>query len=187
MPNPHAGLPRAFDLSRLGYFADFVLVPPAALLLLAGALWRGLPWPVLLAALAAGMFAWTLAEYWIHRSVFHGANRFAAMHDLHHALPKDMIGVASWGSLASFALICCGLAVVVGWDLASVLTAGLMLGYLFYCVIHVCMHHNGARGFGRYGALMLRLHRGHHRGGRGNYGVSSPLWDIVFRTYHPVN
>jgi len=77
--------------------------------------------------------------------------------------------------------------VVAGPAFGSAFTAGVMLGYLFYCTIHVSMHHLGARGFGRYGAMMMRLHAGHHRGGQKskvvNFGVSSPLWDIVFRTF----
>jgi dihydroceramide fatty acyl 2-hydroxylase len=71
----------------------------------------------------AGVIAWSLAEYWIHRLVFHGPTSFEPMHQMHHALPKDMIGVASWGTL---------------------FTAGVMLGYLFYCAIHVRFHHHGA-------------------------------------------
>ncbi|CUT12552.1 Fatty acid hydroxylaselike protein [Bradyrhizobium sp.] len=179
----HAGLPRAFDLSRVGYFSDFVLVPIAVAFLLTMCALHGLPLRSVGVALACGLLAWSFAEYWIHRSLFHGASGLAAMHDMHHVLPRDMIGVASWGSFAGFAGVWCVLAMAVGGVAAAAVTAGVMAGYLFYCVIHVSIHHAGARGFGRYGALMLRLHHGHHRGGRGNFGVSSPLWDIVFRTY----
>ena len=168
----HEGLPPVFDLSRLSYFLDFALVPLAVAALLTMStgtlLSRGL-------ALVAGVTLWTLAEYWIHRFVFHGRTPFEPMHQMHHRLPKDMIGVASWGTFAGFGAIwlVCG----------ASFTAGFMLGYLAYCVIHVRMHHGDTRRFGRYTAFMHRHHVGHHRGGRGNFGVTVPVWDFLFRTY----
>lgn len=158
-------LHQAFDLAPWSYFLDFALAPVAIACLL---YFDSAPLPFLL-----GAVVWTLAEYWIHRVVFHGATRFEPMHQAHHALPKDMIGIASWGTFAGFAIV---------WFLAGPsFTAGFVLGYLAYCAIHVRMHHGS--GFGRYVSFMFKHHAGHHRGGNGNFGVSSPLWDIVFRTY----
>lgn len=182
MPH-HAGLPRAFDLSARGYFLDFALVPIVAGLLTGFAWQRGLSLVSLGLCMAAGMLAWSLAEYWIHRLLFHGRTPFEPMHQMHHALPKDMIGVATWGTFVGFAAIWLAMAALAGALAASVATAGFMLGYLFYCTIHVSIHHADAIGFGRYGRLMMRLHHAHHRGGKGNFGVSSPIWDFVFRTY----
>ncbi len=163
----HEGVWRAFDLSAWGYFLDFALVPLAVGLLLTDGVDVGM---VLL-----GIAAWTLAEYWIHRIVFHGKTPFEPMHQMHHALPKDMIGVASYGTFAGFVIV---------WLIAgSSLCAGFMLGYLTYCAIHVRMHHGDRSRFSRYVAFMFNHHAGHHRGGSGNFGVSSPIWDFVFQTY----
>jgi sterol desaturase/sphingolipid hydroxylase (fatty acid hydroxylase superfamily) len=128
-----------------------------------------------LSLMALGFIAWTLAEYWIHRLVFHGPTRFAPMHQVHHELPKDMVGVASYGTFAGFG--------VIAMLLGAAICIGFMLGYLGYCAIHVRMHHGDRTRFGRYVSFMFQHHRGHHRGGQGNYGVSSPVWDVVFRTY----
>src|SRR3954466_1180049 len=129
----HAGLSPAFDLPPWSYFLDFILVPFAA----AGLIY--LNWSAL--SFAIGVLGWTLAEYWIHRLVFHGSTRFEPMHQMHHALPKDLIGVASWGTFAGFAAI---------WLMfGASFTAGFMLGYLGYCVIHVRMHHGDRARFGR--------------------------------------
>jgi sterol desaturase/sphingolipid hydroxylase (fatty acid hydroxylase superfamily) len=156
----HAGVWRAFDLSARGYFLDFALLPLAigALVCFCGT------GPV---GIAAGFAAWTLAEYWIHRLIFHGHTPFEPMHQMHHALPKD--------TFAGFAAI---------WLLfgASFCT-GFMLGYLAYCAIHVRMHHGNRANFSRYVAFMFDHHAGHHRGGQGNFGVTSPIWDFVFRTF----
>lgn len=169
----HDGLSPAFDLSRWAYFLDFVLVPLAVAGLVATSpdalTARGL------AIAAAGIVAWTLVEYWVHRLVFHGATPFEPMHQMHHRLPKDMIGVASWGTFAGFAVV---------WLLTGpAFTTGFMLGYLAYCVIHVRMHHGDRSRFSRYVAFMFEHHAGHHRGGKGNFGVSVPVWDFVFNTY----
>lgn len=179
----HEHVHRAFDLTAWAYFLDFALVPVAAVALGIFAWWRGLPVHGVTLSIAAGVLIWSLAEYWIHRSIFHGQTPFEPMHQQHHALPKDMIGLASWATFIGFAGVWLIAQTFAGSAIGSALTAGVMLGYLAYCIIHVSMHHADAWGFGRYGQMMLRLHRAHHRGGKGNFGVTSPLWDFVFRTY----
>lgn len=180
---PREGVHRAFDLKHWSYFLDFALAPVAVSGLTIFAARCGLPVIAIMIAEFSGVVLWTLAEYWIHRSVFHGNTRFEPMHQMHHALPKDMIGVATWLSFAGFSLVWLLAAAASGIAAGSAMTAGFIAGYLFYCVIHVAMHHARSRGFGRYGEMMLRLHHAHHRGARANFGVSSPIWDLAFRTY----
>jgi sterol desaturase/sphingolipid hydroxylase (fatty acid hydroxylase superfamily) len=165
----HPGLWRAFDLSAWGYFLDFALVPVAVVLLVEDG--------ISVAELVGGFVAWSFTEYWIHRLVFHGATPFEPMHQMHHALPKEMIGVASWGTFAGFA--------VIWFIFGSAFCGGFMLGYLSYCAIHVRMHHGNRAQFSRYVSFMFDHHAGHHRGGSGNFGVSSPVWDFAFGTYQP--
>jgi sterol desaturase/sphingolipid hydroxylase (fatty acid hydroxylase superfamily) len=186
MPKRHASVHRAFDLSDWAYFLDFALVPiaivAACFYAFAHQLSEIAVWPSFL----GGLVIWSFAEYWIHRAIFHGATRFEPMHQQHHALPKDMIGAASWATFGGFSLFWIAAMLCAGQATGSMISAGFMAGYIFYCAIHVSMHHTGAFGFGRYGQMMMRLHRAHHRGGKGNFGVSSPIWDFVFRTYHPI-
>lgn len=180
MRKRHEGLPRAFDLAGWSYCLDFALVPAAIVIL--PYLTGDVPMPRAVIAAIAGILVWTLAEYWIHRLAFHGETPFQPMHDMHHRLPKDMIGAASWLSFSGFLGV---------WDVAWLLigpaaswfTAGFMAGYLAYCAIHVRMHHGNVARFGRAMAFMYRHHVGHHRGGLGNFGVTSPLWDITFNTF----
>ena len=179
---PRRNLPRAFDLSSWAYFLDFAIVPIATVASCFYGFAHGLSeiaaWPSFL----SGVLIWSFAEYWIHRGVFHGPTRFEPMHQQHHALPKDMIGAASWTTFAGFSLFWLAAMICSGQGIGSMVTAGFMTGYLVYCTIHVSMHHAGALGFGRYGRMMMRLHQAHHRGGKGNFGVTSPLWDYVFGT-----
>ena len=53
-------------------------------------------------AVDAGAVFWSLAEYWIIGFVFHGETPLEPVHQMHHALPKDMIGAASWMTFSSF-------------------------------------------------------------------------------------
>lgn len=175
-----AALPRALSLSRAGYYTDFVLAPLAALTLVHFELYRR-PSAGMLAWIAAGVVLWTLAEYLIHRFAFHGPLR--ALHDVHHRRPAAYIGVASWGTAPLFALVWLMLIVATSAPIANPLMAGLLAGYTAYIVIHDRMHHGDRAGFGRIMRALLDRHIAHHRGGHANFGVSSPLFDLIFRTY----
>jgi dihydroceramide fatty acyl 2-hydroxylase len=181
----HDGLSPAFDLAPWSYFLDFILIPIATTVLISLAE-RSLGWVGMFSSVGAGVVAWTLAEYWIHRLVFHGKTSFEPMHQMHHALPKDMIGVASWGTFLAFSGIWLVAETFLGGAIGSAFTAGVMIGYLFYCAIHVRFHHRGPGAkLSRYVAFMNAHHVGHHRGGKGNFGVSTHCWDVVFGTYRP--
>jgi dihydroceramide fatty acyl 2-hydroxylase len=168
------GLQKEFDLSKFEYYLDFILVPVAiiGLLCIASNVFLFM----------VGFVLWTLIEYWIHRSIFHGPTRYEPMHQMHHRLPKDMIGINSIGTFSGFLFIG-----VFFWFLVGIATfaliAGLMAGYVFYCVIHLVMHHGNRTNFNPYTEFMFRHHAGHHRGGQGNFGVTSPIWDVVFGSF----
>lgn len=169
-------LPRAFTTAASpGYFLDFILMPIAVFLLLRRS--GGLP------LVLVGVMAWQFAEYLIHRLVFHHMALFQPIHNIHHTMPKSWVGVASSGTALGFAAAWIMTAMAIGPLQANAVTAGLIIGYLAYCCIHFRFHHSDQKTFGRYVAFMARHHAAHHRGVKGNYGVSSPLIDILFRTY----
>lgn len=154
-------------MSRLAYYTDFVAIPALVLVLVAvGGAGLG--------GMLLGLAAWTLAEYVIHRCLFHHLPVFRAAHDEHHARPCARTGVTSWHSLGIF-----GLLFLV---LPAGILAGLALGYLAYITAHHAVHHwRIAPGHPLY-ALKLR-HAMHHRGVEANFGVVTTFWDRVFRTY----
>lgn len=173
-------LPAAFKLSRAGYYADFVLAPVVAIVFLSVELLVEPRWSIVL-LVAAGFVLWTFAEYLIHRFAFHGPLR--AMHDVHHRRPAAYLGVASWGTWPLFALAWLGLCAIASVPAANALMSGLLLGYLAYIVVHDLIHHGDRARFGRVMRALFARHSAHHRGGHGAFGVITPLWDIVFRTY----
>lgn len=193
-PDLSARSPRFFRrplfeaLTRAHPASPYLLHLPLLALALARA--RALPLAHLLALLAAGALAWTLVEYWLHRGFFHmrgdtPARRVTSyiVHRHHHAAPADPDRIAATPlySLGLLALLF-ALYGVAGPEPRWALLAGTILGYLAYELLHWRLHHAAPRT--APGRALRRHHQRHHHGdGRSNFGISSPLWDLVFRTY----
>jgi sterol desaturase/sphingolipid hydroxylase (fatty acid hydroxylase superfamily) len=149
----------------------------------------------ILAAFFIGLFLWTLGEYTLHRFLFHynakseKAKRiFFLFHGVHHAQPQDKTRlVMPFPVSIPLALVFYGLFYLVLGVLLKApqwvnpLTAGFMVGYLAYDLTHYATHHFPMRsGYAKY---IKRYHMAHHyKSPNTRYGVSSPIWDFVFRT-----
>ena len=174
-------------LERAGFFADFLLCPLGIGALVTYALMLG-PAPErseFAVAFIAGAFFWTLAEYLLHRFFLHGVPPLRRAHMLHHCAPQALIGAPAWLS----PLLAIGLFVVTDLvadaALASGLTSGVILGYLAYVCIHYATHHLPNLRWAWLRKLR-RAHALHHRSETAcNFGVSTGLWDVVFRTAAP--
>jgi dihydroceramide fatty acyl 2-hydroxylase len=170
-----------WGLSKVGYYADFLIVPSAAAAIAAEAALRDRVTISWLALAVVGFVLWTLIEYAVHRFVFHGSNDFAVEHDKHHKHEAEYIG---WSSLVTGVLFAAGYAALLltaGAASGGAIAVGLLFGYLSYIVVHDRVHHSViGRGSWLY---RLKLHHvGHHRGVLGNYGVTTRLWDALFGT-----
>ena len=145
------------------------------------------------ASLAAGLLSWGLVEYSIHRWVLHrvppkdGAgvpgNR---THLAHHADPNalDRLNVQLSESLpVCVVYFLAALALTFDFRAAVFAYDGLMLGYFFYEYLDYQAHHGAARGrVVRYFRRYHLLH--HHYDARVRFGVTSPLFDYLFGTFH---
>jgi sterol desaturase/sphingolipid hydroxylase (fatty acid hydroxylase superfamily) len=172
--------------SKLTYYADFVVYPVVIVGLaavgLAGASWQSdTEW---LCSAAAGFVIWTLLEYILHRSVLHRKTYFAPMHGEHHATPLAYIGTPAWVSVT---VLAAGFLLPVWWwvgfSVADGLTAGVMLGYWWYGIVHHIVHHRVNRVSSSYFNELRAWHMRHHYSPQsGNYGVTTSMWDYVFGT-----
>lgn len=173
-------------LGRFFYYVDFFVYPLLVAGLVAVTLSRASPyvWPQWLACVIVGVVLWTLAEYLLHRFVFHEVPFIAHMHDAHHKDPTGLIGTPIWISLAVTFL---GLLLPLWWlttfEIASGITIGGMLGYFWYIWLHHAVHHMRIRP-GTYLFHAKRRHALHHFARQAcNFGVTTGIWDRVFGTY----
>jgi len=159
-----------------------------------------------------GLLIWTFLEYLLHRFAFHAPEEimretheisaslaldqpvipalptfrhkiYFIFHGVHHEYPSDSRRLV----MPPVASIPMGL---VAWLIISTILAesaiptfaGLLTGYLIYDSTHFVVHHRSVPT--PFGKLLKRTHMRHHfLDPDENYGVSSPLWDIVFGTY----
>jgi sterol desaturase/sphingolipid hydroxylase (fatty acid hydroxylase superfamily) len=110
--------------------------------------------------LVTGVGLWTLAEYGVHRWLYHGVDFFVRLHDAHHREPHAYIGAPPMlGITLIFAVIYLP-AIAISWLVASGLTTGMLLGYMWYQVVHHATHFwHASRGSYLYRA---RLHHSAH-------------------------
>lgn len=140
--------------------------------------------------LIIGLVVWTFTEYAIHRWVFHfrpqsrlGKRFVFLFHGLHHDDPNDATRLVMPPVPA--ALIMCLLYALIVLICPEPYRHGFMAffitGYLCYDYIHFATHH--FRMSSPIGKFLRKYHLQHHfRNPDRQYGVSSPLWDFVFRT-----
>ncbi|MCC8407866.1 sterol desaturase family protein [Mucilaginibacter sp. UR6-1] len=137
-----------------------------------------------------GLFVWTFIEYIMHRFVFHFVPKSGwalrlhfIFHGVHHDYPSDAkrlvmppsasIPLAT-GFYFLFKLIFPALYV-------NGLFSGFILGYLVYDISHYAIHHFNFKG--SFWKKIKQHHMLHHyQDPSRGYGVSSPLWDKIFRS-----
>ena len=140
----------------------------------------------LASSFGAGLVAWTLLEYLLHRFVFHERVLGVAAsreHLRHHAEVSWFAPLSSKLALAAVVVGGPGalLALLLGGAVTAALVGGVVAGWLAYELLHRRIHVVAPRN--SYGRWARRHHLGHHFGhSRFNHGVTSPLWDHVFGT-----
>ena len=172
--------------SRIAYYADFAVYPVliAGMIVVIADRANAFERALALTLALAGAFLWTLLEYLLHRFLLHGDTRVAHLHDRHHAWPRAWIGTPTWLSVAVI-LFMALLPAPLGVPLISTLglAGGLMAGFLWYGLIHHAIHHGRPQLLAQSITGAARRHFKHHRTqGIGNFGVTTSLWDRLFRT-----
>ncbi len=138
----------------------------------------------------AGLFVWTFAEYMLHRFVFHFVPKAEwalrihfIFHGVHHDYPSDAKRLVMPPS-ASIPM-----ALILYFIFNAILPAhyifgffpGFILGYLMYDMTHYAIHHFNFKG--DFWKKIKQHHMLHHYSDPSKgYGVSSPIWDKVFRS-----
>jgi sterol desaturase/sphingolipid hydroxylase (fatty acid hydroxylase superfamily) len=158
-------------------------------------LWRSfamhqLPLLPVLGIGALALVTWTLTEYCLHRFVFHyparsrlGKRFVYLFHGNHHDDPRDKtrLVMPPAGAIPIMAALFFLFGLVIPAPWVEPFGAFFIVGYLIYDYIHYATHHFSMKN--PVAKYLRRYHLKHHYSGEtGRYGVSSPLWDIVFGT-----
>src|SRR3954451_1318900 len=143
-----------------------------------------------LLSIVIGYVLWTLAEYWIHRGVFHfepsgglGARLHWIVHGVHHDHPNDPMRLVMPPSVSVPLTLLFGwvFTIFAGFDWGVAVFSGFLAGYLAYDMLHYHTHHHVPKT--RLGRRMRELHMRHHfQDDHTGFGVSAPYWDHVFGT-----
>lgn len=138
-----------------------------------------------------GFTLWTLVEYLLHRYIFHFITDSAivqrfhyTVHGVHHEYPLDterlvMPPVPSV-FIAAFFL---GLFYSMMGTYVYAFLPGFIIGYLVYASIHYAIHAYKPPKALNYWWRHHNLH--HFKYPDRAFGVSTPLWDIIFGTMPP--
>jgi len=145
-------------------------------------------------AFLAGACLWTLAEYVLHRFLFHFPARGPRqewlaflIHGIHHAQPMVKtrlvmppavsvpLALAFYGVFHLVAGLAFG---QPSW--VPPLFSGFVMGYLAYDLTHYSLHHFRQRS--GYQQRLRRHHMRHHTEPHTRFGVTSSVWDWVFGT-----
>jgi hypothetical protein len=174
---------------------------------------RGLSAGEVVAYALLGVILWTPMEYFAHRFVFHAGptiegevraivaslppgepalqhmrtlrqRHYFIAHGVHHDFPNDTKRLVMPPSVSLPLAVVFFLLFrwVAGPAIGAAAFAGFVGGYLVYDTIHYAVHH-----FSLHNPVMLYLKKHHFRhhyaDSTKDFGVSSPVWDVVMGTF----
>ena len=138
-----------------------------------------------------GILSWTLFEYLMHRFIFHFVTEnkrlqkiIYTIHGVHHEYPRDRerLFMPPIPSLLISSLLFFLMFSILG-NAAFAFFSGFLLGYLAYGSMHYAIH-----AFippKNMKALWRSHHLHHYKYPNLGFGVSSIIWDYVFKTIPP--
>ena len=136
-----------------------------------------------------GWLSFTLIEYLVHRYVFHMETHTKVreemqykFHGIHHDYPKDKdrLAMPPVMSLTISTILFFIFKFFMGGTVFGFLP-GFLVGYAMYLFVHYIIHaFQPPRNF--FKALWVNHGIHHYKNHERAFGVSSPLWDYVFRT-----
>ncbi|MGD8306824.1 MAG: sterol desaturase family protein [Ignavibacteria bacterium] len=168
----------------------FIYIPVIAYLIYSSFAHHLLPALTIIWLFIFGVFAWTITEYLLHRFVFHftpkseiGHRISFIFHGVHHDYPNDTKRLVMPPSvsipLAIFFYIL--FYFIFGNIYVLPFFAGFITGYLIYDISHYAIHHFNMHN--KFWLIIKNHHMLHHyKDAAKGYGVSTPFWDVIFRT-----
>lgn len=168
--------------SAVNYWAEFALdIPLGIALLFEGLQYRNISSTDVSLTTLLGLFIFSYLEYAVHRWLFHGSIKaFVEGHRSHHLNPQGYDALPFFlPALVILSLIGIFILLLL-MSYAFLLSGAVAFGYVTYGLSHYSIHHI------RFRPLLARRwaakHLIHHRHPERNFGVTTPLWDILLGT-----
>jgi 4-hydroxysphinganine ceramide fatty acyl 2-hydroxylase len=166
--------------SKFNYWAGY-----AANLSLVGWLWsfsfKYLSFAKLGLGFTVGILLWTLGEYLLHRYPYHILRSpLSVGHGLHHEKPRDLMGVPWYLTTVVLVGIFYSLAALFDAHWVGIILGSFWLGYIGYCLVHHGVHHWNLDNV--IFKELRRHHLVHHVHEGFNLGITTSIWDKVFKT-----
>jgi sterol desaturase/sphingolipid hydroxylase (fatty acid hydroxylase superfamily) len=184
-PQSTSSLILRMSSTRMNYWAEFAIDIPLGMALIFLGLRRfNSHGGAALLTVMAGLLLFSLIEYSVHRWLFHGPDSILSKgHTAHHhnpmgydAVPFFLPSVVLLALLGIFFLM-------IPAKHAFLLTGVIAIGYVTYGLSHFAIHH--VVRFHRHFAIRWAgNHRIHHNHPETNFGVTTPLWDILLGSWY---
>ena len=172
----------------------YIYVPVIAYLFYLSIIDYKVPALDIIGLIVAGLFIWTITEYLLHRFIFHfhttsdfGKRITFMFHGVHHDYPNDTKRLVMPPSVSiplaiGFFFL---FAAILGDISVAPFFIGFIGGYLFYDISHYAIHHFNMHS--KFWLVIKNHHMRHHyKDPELGFGVSSPFWDVIFRTGYDV-
>jgi sterol desaturase/sphingolipid hydroxylase (fatty acid hydroxylase superfamily) len=140
-----------------------------------GVLWTGLIFWTL------GFFVWSISEYIFHRWAYHKNESFFAVgHLMHHDAPLALIGMPWLVNMVFLSVLVALFSLFMGLAPAAFLLSGFWFGHIWYTLVHHGVHHWNFSA--KWFKTLRNHHKIHHKMPDKNLGVTTIIWDRIFRT-----
>jgi 4-hydroxysphinganine ceramide fatty acyl 2-hydroxylase len=165
-----------------------IYFPVIAFMLFYGHAYKGLSIGREVLLFIGGALLWSLFEYIMHRYLFHmiveseRARRLVyTMHGVHHEFPRDRerLFMPPVPSIIVACIISSLMYFIMHWNVFAFFP-GFLFGYIMYGSMHYAIHAFAPPRM--FKALWRNHHLHHYKAPQRGFGVSSVLWDVVFRT-----
>ncbi len=171
--------------SRASLVAD---VSITIVLIVAGLRHENVRLGLALLTVASGLLLFSLVEYCFHRWLFHGSRSLQVMEQGHLKHHQDPLGhdTLPFFLPPAILLALAGIfALAMPTSYALLMAGAMAFGYAIYGLSHAAIHNTRFRHpLGKRWAASHHIH--HHHPDR-NFGVTTPLWDIVLGTRYVSN
>jgi len=136
----------------------------------------------IIACVAFGVLVWTFIEYAFHCWLFHKSSirAFRHGHAKHHVDPLGFDALPFFFPSVIFGSVGIILQLIIPFQFAILITAIIVAGYFYYGMVHLAIHH---LSFDTYLLNKIKeYHELHHQQPGSYFGVTTSLWDHIFRT-----